>query len=343
VDLRGLDYDGLERWLQGAPGMGPTRARSVYQGLWRRRARSVEEIGVNAKLRAWIAAHGSLRELDVARVLDSVDGTRKILWRLADGLVVESVLIPDEGRLTLCVSSQVGCAMGCTFCVTGDLGLLRNLRASEIALQVLQAGRDHADGRRITNLVFMGMGEPLHNLGPLLVALGNCLHGLGLNLSHRKVTVSTVGLVPGMAQLAAALPVNLAISVNATTEEQRRAIMPITKRWSMAEVLDAARAFPLASGKRITFEYVMIGGFNDTLEDAERLYTLLRGIPGKVNLIPYNANPDRDLRRPSDETVRAFQNALHARGMAARVRTTRGIDISAACGQLGRAAMQGAA
>lgn len=343
VDLRGLDYDGLEAWLLSAPGMGPTRTRAVYQALWRRGVRTLDALGVNARLRTWIGDRATLSELDVDRVLDASDGTRKILWRLHDGNVIESVLIPDDDRLTLCVSSQVGCAMACTFCVTGDMGLVRHLTASEIALQVLQAGRDHAAGRRITNLVFMGMGEPLHNLGPLLVALRNCLHGLGLNMSHRKVTVSTVGLVPGMAELAAALPVNLAVSLNATTEEQRRAIMPITRRWSMADLLEACRGLALPQGKRITFEYVMIGGFNDTLQDAERLIALLVDIPTKVNLIPYNPNPYRDLRRPSDDTVKAFQHALVMRGVQASVRTTRGLDIAAACGQLGRAALRGAA
>ncbi len=189
---------------------------------------------------------------------------------------------------------------------------------------------------RITNLVLMGMGEPLHNLKNLVPALENCLDDHALNFSHRRVTVSTVGLVSKMAELAAALPVNLAVSLNSTTEEQRLQIMPITRKHSMAELLDACGSFPLPAGKRITFEYVMFAGFNDSLVDAARLHTLLEGIRAKVNLIPYNENPHRDLRRPDDETVKAFQHYFVSRGSNCSVRTTRGIDISAACGQLGK-------
>jgi 23S rRNA (adenine2503-C2)-methyltransferase len=253
------------------------------------------------------------------------------------------VLIPDEDRLTLCMSSQVGCAMACTFCLTGDMGLVRHLKVSEIANQPLQVQATLPEGQRITNLVLMGMGEPLHNLEALLPALRVCLDDHGLNFSHRRVTVSTVGLVSRMAELAAALPVNLAVSLNATTEAQRRQIMPITRRHSVQELLDACRAFPLPTGKRITFEYVMLAGFNDTLADAARLHVLLQGIPAKVNLIPYNENPDRDLRRPTDATVKAFQHHLVSRGTSCSVRTTRGIDISAACGQLGKAGASAAA
>lgn len=234
--------------------------------------------------------------------------------------------------------------MACTFCLTGDLGLIRHLTVAEIALQPMQVQATLPEGRRITNLVLMGMGEPLHNLANLVPALSVCLDDHALNFSHRRITVSTVGLVPKMAELAAALPVNLAVSLNSTTEEQRRRIMPITRRHSMAELLDACRAFPLPSGKRITFEYVMFRGFNDSPADAERLLDLLRGIPSKVNLIPYNENPDRPaLKRPTDEEVKAFQHALVSRGLSTSIRTTRGIDISAACGQLGKARQQLAA
>jgi 23S rRNA (adenine2503-C2)-methyltransferase len=182
----------------------------------------------------------------------------------------------------------------------------------------------------------MGMGEPLHNLDNLVTALGVCLDDNALNFSHRRVTVSTVGLVKRLGPLAASLPVNLAVSINATTEEQRREIMPITRRHSLAELIEACRTFPLPTGKRITFEYVMFRDFNDTLDDAARLFTLLKGIKAKVNLIPYNENPHRDLRRPSDETVKAFQHYFVERGLSCSIRTTRGTDIHAACGQLGK-------
>lgn len=344
TDLCNFDRKGLATFLAGAVSADEAASRRVFKEIWQKSVTSVHEMtSIGAKLRRAIDRVGYIPRLQQDRVLPSRDGTQKFLWRLHDGRVVESVLIPDEDRLTLCVSTQVGCAMACTFCVTGDLGLIRHLSASEIALQVRQVQDTLPQGVRITNLVMMGMGEPLHNLPNLVPALSVCLDDDALVMSHRRITVSTVGLVPKMAELAAALPVNLAVSLNATTEEQRRAIMPITARYSMAELLDACRRFPLPSGKRITFEYVMFAGFNDTLQDAERLLTLLEGIPSKVNLIPYNENPDRPhLVRPSDEVVKGFQDFLVKRGLSTSIRTTRGIDISAACGQLGKAGMQAA-
>lgn len=338
TDLCNFDRPGLATFLARTVGADEAASRRVFKEIWQRHATSPLEMpSISAPLRRAIDKVGRITQLQTDIVLDSEDGTKKFLWRLHDGRSVESVLIPDGKRLTLCVSTQVGCAMACTFCVTGDLGLLRHLTASEIALQVSTVQATLPDGIRITNLVMMGMGEPLHNLQNLVPALSVCLDDDGLVMSHRRITVSTVGLVPKMAELAAALPVNLAVSLNATTEEQRRAIMPITARYSMTELLDACRRFPLPPGKRITFEYVMFAGFNDSLADAARLFVLLDGIPSKVNLIPYNENPDRPhLQRPSDETVHTFQDHLVRRGLSTSVRTTRGRDISAACGQLGK-------
>lgn len=343
LDLKCLTLPELERWvaeeLSGDPGL----ARRIFQGLWQRGARTIDELTeVGAPWRRLLSERCYISMLEPDLVLASEDGTRKYLWRLEDGHRVESVLIPDGDRLTLCMSSQVGCAMACSFCLTGDLGLKRQLKASEIANQPLQVGLQLAreGGPRITNLVLMGMGEPLHNLPNLIPALTICLDDLALNFSHRRVTVSTVGLVHKMAELAAALPVNLAVSVNATTEEQRRQIMPITRRHSLAELIEAMERFPLPNNKRITVEYVMIAGFNDSLADAARLYDLLQRVPAKVNLIPYNENPDRELRTPSFPTVKAFQHYFVSRGLSCSVRTTRGTDISAACGQLGKARQQ---
>lgn len=343
IDLRALDRAEVERFVAETCGVAEERGTAVFQGLWQRNIRSFHDLEyvAHSTIRKLEAA-AYLSELEVDLKLASADGTTKFLWKLEDGLTIESVLIPDGDRLTLCMSSQVGCAMACTFCLTGDLGLVRHLKASEIANQARQVQAMLPPGVRITNLVLMGMGEPLHNLENLVKALRTCLDDFGLKFSHRRVTVSTVGLVPKMAELAAALPVNLAVSLNATTEEQRRQIMPITRKHSLAELLQACRDFPLTGQKRITFEYVMFRGFNDSLEDAERLRVLLDGIPAKINLIPYNENPDRDLRRPSDETVKSFQHYFMSRGLACHVRTTRGIDISAACGQLGKARQQAA-
>lgn len=349
VDLKAMTLPELERFFVDTLGEKKFRALQVYKWLWQKGARSFDEMtDVSKDLRRKLSETAYVHSLEPELVLRSQDGTTKYLWKLEDGSTIESVLIPDDDRLTLCMSSQVGCAMACAFCLTGDLGLKRHLKPSEISGQPLQVLEDIVkngpppgyEGQRITNLVLMGMGEPLHNLDNLTSALTNCLDGNALNFSHRRVTVSTVGLVPKMGELAARLPVNLAVSLNATTEEQRRQIMPITRKYSLDELLQACREFPLPRTKRITFEYVMFKGFNDSMEDAARLWKLLRGIRAKVNLIPYNENPDRDLRRPDDATVKAFQHYLVTRGLNCTIRTTRGIDISAACGQLGKAKQQ---
>ena len=344
VDLKAMDRETLERFLVDELGQTPRRTRTVFQWMWQRGARSFDEMeGISKALRRTLDERCYISFLEPSLVLRSVDGTVKYVWTLEDGHQIESVLIPEETRITLCMSSQVGCAMACTFCLTGDLGLKRHLKASEIANQALQVGRQLPEGQRITNLVLMGMGEPLHNLPNLVPALDICLDDFAMKFSHRRVTVSTVGLVPKMGELAAALPVNLAVSINATTEAQRRQIMPITRRHSLEELVQACRDFPLPSGKRITFEYVMFRDFNDSLEDAKRLYELLEGIPTKVNLIPYNENPGRDLQAPNPADVKAFQHYFVSRGTACHVRTTRGLDISAACGQLGKGKEQAVA
>jgi 23S rRNA (adenine2503-C2)-methyltransferase len=338
LDVKSLDREAFLRFLCDELGETPGRALRVYKRLWQHGSTSFLDMeGVAPATRRKLHEAAYVSFLEPAIVLRSDDGTIKYLWRLEDGQTIESVLIPDGDRLTLCMSSQVGCAMACTFCLTGDLGLKRHLKPSEIANQPLQISRQLPEGTRITNLVLMGMGEPLHNLDNLCDALTNCMDDHGLNFSHRKITVSTVGLVPRMQELAERLPVNLAVSLNATTEDQRTQIMPITKRHSLEELIEACRRFPLPRGKRITFEYVMFDGFNDSLEDAERLRVLLDGIPTKVNLIPYNENPDRALKPPPDARVRAFQDYFVSRGLNCTVRTTRGVDISAACGQLGKA------
>ena len=347
VDIKSLDLTGL-RWFMRDLGKPELRGLKVYKHIWQKGGTDFADVeGIPKAVRAELSKRAVITFLDEHTRLCSEDGTTKFLWRLQDGSHIESVLIPDENRwgptparYTLCVSTQVGCAMACTFCLTGDLGLKRNLKAAEIASQVHQVQqyiKTELAGRRLTNVVMMGMGEPLHNFDNVVVALRTMLSEQALNLSHRKVTVSTVGLVPKLEKLAQTLPVNIAVSLNATTEAQRREVMPITLRYSMQELMDACRRLPLPSGKRITFEYVMLGGFNDTDADAARLCELMRDVPAKVNLIPYNENPDRDIRRPSAQRVKSFQHYLVSRGVHCSVRTTRGIDVSAACGQLGKA------
>ena len=337
IDVRSLGLDALSDWVE-ALGVRRHRGRDLWKALWQDGVHEFSEMTRFApEFRELFAKHGYLSKLEPELVLKSKDGSRKFLWKLEDGRTIESVLIPDDGRVTLCVSSQVGCAMACTFCLTGDLGLIRHLKPSEIALQVLQVDQLLAREDRITNLVYMGMGEPVHNLENLLTALDICMDDHALNLSHRRITVSTVGLLPKFVEFAKRSPVNLAISLNASTEEHRREIMPISRKYSMAQLLDACREMELPTGKRLAFEYVLFEGDNDSLEDAQRVLELLEGIHAKVNLIPYNANPERALTRPREAQVKAFQHHLISNGLTCTVRTTRGLDISAACGQLGKA------
>ncbi len=339
-----LTLDELTEWMRDQ-GKAESRALQVYKALWQRAETDFGSIQTISKpVRQHLADHSHITWLEQSARLESEDGSRKYLWRCTDGSTNESVLIPDEARpglssprRTLCVSTQVGCAMACSFCLTGDLGLKRNLTPAEIANQPLQVQRDLGPDQPITNIVLMGMGEPLHNYANLVIALKNMLHVNGQDFSHRRITVSTVGLVPALRRLASELPVNIAISLNATTEEQRRQVMPITKRYSMTELMQVCRELPLPSGKRITFEYVMMDGFNSEMADAERLVDLMSDVPAKVNLIPYNENPNRDIQRPSDQRVKDFQHHLVSNGVNCSVRVTRGRDISAACGQLGKA------
>jgi 23S rRNA (adenine2503-C2)-methyltransferase len=336
VDIKSLSLEQLQESMVDL-GKAKFRALQVYKWLWQKGVTSFDEMtNVSKGTRVGLTERFYISQLEIATRQISEDGTEKIVWRCEDGSQIESVLIPEDDRLTLCMSTQVGCAMACTFCLTGDLGLKRNLRPSEIANQPAQIQKLLGEGKRISNLVLMGMGEPLHNIDNLIVALGIALHDEGLNFSHRKVTVSTVGLVSKLKQLSDALPVNLAISLNSSTEEQRLQVMPITKKHSLAELIDACREFPMTSGKRISFEYVMMKDFNDSMEDAVRIEKLLRGIKAKVNLIPYNENPNRDIKRPTKTRVREFQEYLQRHGLSTSVRITRGKDISAACGQLGK-------
>ncbi len=337
VDLRSLRLAGIRALVEGM-GREGYRALQAWKWMWQKGIRDFEEMtNVSREFRAALAERAWLPDLAVRALERSRDGTRKVAWTLEDGCVVESVLIPEEDRLTLCVSSQVGCAMGCRFCLTGDLGFVRNLESSEIALQALRA-RDLLDpGERISNLVLMGMGEPLANLPNLLVALEILLDDQALGFSHRRVTVSTAGLVPGLRELAARSPVNLAVSLNASTDAQRDAVMPINRRYPMAELRRACREIPIPAGKRISFEYVVIRGFNDGPDDADRLVAWLRGLKAKVNLIPYNANPYRTLEPPDPAVLKAFQDRVVRAGVQCSIRVSRGAEIAAACGQLGLA------
>jgi 23S rRNA (adenine2503-C2)-methyltransferase len=291
-----------------------------------------------AALRAELARALAPPALDVALVSRAEDGTRKLALRLGDGELIESVLIPDRHRLTLCVSSQVGCAMGCSFCATARLGLHRHLRPEEIVAQVIGAraelAREPLGVGQLTNLVFMGMGEPLHNLDGLLEGLAILTRPWGLAISPRRITVSTVGLIPEMQRLLAETGVNLAVSLSATTEASRRRLMPVTRKYSLEKLMAACRELPLPRRRRITFEYVLLAGENDALDDARRLVSLLHGIRAKVNLIRFNAFPGSGHAASPRAQVDLFQRFLLDHGVNATVRESRGSDIAAACGQL---------
>ncbi len=265
----------------------------------------------------------------------AADGTVKFLLGLSDGAFVESVIIPEEERTTLCVSSQAGCALGCAFCVTGSLGLTRNLTSGEIVGQVLVALnylREH--GGALTNIVFMGMGEPLLNYEQVSRALTIILSDWGLSFSWRHVTVSTAGIPEGIARLGREVLVNLAVSLNAPDDPTRDRIMPVNRKYPLDVLMAALRAYPLKRGRRITLEYVLLKGINDTDDHARALARLVKGIPVKINLIPFNAFTDAPFLRPDDSRVLAFQEILISAHLNAIIRKSKGGDIAAACGQL---------
>ncbi len=312
------------------------RARQIWQWLFQKRATSFSEMtNLSATLRRQLDEGFEISRLRLIRRSEARDGTVKFLFGLSDGENIESVLIPEPRRLTLCVSTQAGCAFGCAFCATALLGLKRNLRASEIIDQVLEAGRALSAGRRITHVVLMGMGEPLANYRETLKALNVMTDtSWGLGLSPRRVTLSTVGLIPQIKRLMEETRINLAISLHAATDAVRGRLMPVNRKYPLSELIDCCRSLPLPRRKRITFEYVLLRGVNDSVEDAQNLCQLLRGIRCKVNVIPFNAHPGSVFERPSDMEIERFQKVLQDHGLQINVRRPRGDDIQAACGQL---------
>ncbi len=332
VDLKALSADELSEFCQHM-GLEPYRARQLLQWIYHRGAHHIEEITVFSKtLRKELSQRAYISNLVLLKRQVSSDGTEKYLFGLEDGEKIETVLIPDRRRLTLCISSQVGCALGCRFCLTGTIGFRRNLRAHEIVDQFLQV-QQLVGSRRITNIVLMGMGEPLLNLDNVAEALWRLTALVGL--SRRRITLSTAGIVPGIRALPEKAPrVKLAISLNATTEDVRSMLMPVNRKYPLNELLRACREYPLEPRARITFEYVLIKGLNDSVEDACRLIGLLAGIPSKVNLIPFNPHPGADLEAPDEQTIKEFISVLESSPVTVTLRRSRGQDISGACGQL---------
>lgn len=313
------------------------RAGQILRWLYQRRARTMADMtDLSHDNRTQLSAMAGIGRSERCTVLTAHDGTRKLLLTLDDGLSIETVLIPDDDRLTLCVSTQVGCMLDCGFCLTGTMGLKRNLKPNEIVDQVLTAQDHLGQDERLTNLVFMGMGEPLSNLDALTTAI-ECLtnKSWGLGWSPRRITVSTAGLASRIKDVAA-LGVNLAVSLNATTEEQRRTLMPaVSKIASLKSLLAACRRYPLPPMRRLTFEYVLLAGVNDQPADAQRLGRLVHGVRCKINLIPFNEFPGSRFRRPVDTDVLRFQTALRHAGLDVFIRKSRGREVLGACGQLG--------
>jgi 23S rRNA (adenine2503-C2)-methyltransferase len=336
INLLSLTEQQMVKFVR-AQGWPDYRAGQILRWLYQRRARSIAQMtDLSVRDRLAVNELATIQRSTSCSVLVSQDSTRKLLLTLDDGLTIETVLIPDGKRLTLCVSTQVGCTLDCRFCLTGTMGLKRNLRSYEIVDQVLTAQDQMAAGERITNLVFMGMGEPLTNLDALGIAIA-CLtnKSWGLGWSPRRITISTAGLASRLKEVAG-LGVNLAISLNASMEEQRRELMPsASKIASLKSLMAACRRYPLAPNRRLTFEYVLLASVNDRLDDAQRLVNLLRGTRCKVNLIPFNEFPGSRFHRPPDHDVLLFQSMLREAGIDVFVRKSRGRDVLGACGQLG--------
>ncbi|MDY6989101.1 MAG: 23S rRNA (adenine(2503)-C(2))-methyltransferase RlmN [Thermodesulfobacteriota bacterium] len=334
LDITNFSDQGLMDWFQ-EHGIAAYRAGQVMRWIYHKRVRSFFQMtDLSKDMRQWLSERLTVSRLKPIRVQTSMDGSKKYLFRLNDGHCIETVAIPERGHWTLCVSSQVGCAMGCKLCLTGRGGLVRNLEPAEIIGQVCTAQEDHAHQDPITNIVFMGMGEPLANYNSVVQALGTITGANGLQFSNRRVTVSTAGLVPQLDQLGRDMTVNLAVSLNAADNKTRDRVMPVNRTYPIETLLGACRRFPLPSGRMITFEYVLIGGVNDGLEDAKRLARLLRPLHAKINLIPFNPFAGSPFKRPEEAHILAFQKVLIDRHYTATIRQSKGADIRAACGQL---------
>jgi len=341
VDLRDLAPARLRDYVMSL-GLPAKRGRQIFSRLCLPGILDFSQLGISREVITLLAGHATMSSLTPVTVEKSSDGTEKFAFRLADGAVIESVLIPEDGRHTLCISSQAGCAMGCRFCLTGSQGFVRNLRPAEIVNQVLAvmthmvvSGIERATPRELlNNLVFMGMGEPLANYDNLLTALTILMDDHGLGFSERRITVSTCGIVPRMDDLGRDIRVNLAVSLHAADDTVRSSLMPVNKTHNLESLLGACRRYPLGKKKVILFEYIMLKGINDSLADAHLLAKKLQGIPSRINLLPYNGTGETEYACPDEAQTLAFQKVLRDAGFNTFIRQSRGADISAACGQL---------
>jgi 23S rRNA (adenine2503-C2)-methyltransferase len=334
ADLKGMSLAETEAWVE-AQGLPAYRAKQVRQWLFKGFVTSFREMSnISKGLRAQLEEKARINHLVQEKTQVSKDRTTKFLFKLEDGHFIETVLIPERGHFTLCISSQAGCAMGCRFCLTARQGLKRNLTAAEIVDQVVHVKRSMSEPDRLTNIVFMGMGEPLANYDAVVRALGNLISEEGMNFSHRTVTLSTCGLVPQIRRLGKEVRVNLAVSLNAADDETRSYLMPVNRKYPLKSLVEALKEFPVLNRRMITFEYVLVGGINDRDEDARRVAALLKGLRAKINLIALNPHPDVGLAPPAPERVLRFQESLIKHHFTVMIRKSKGQDISAACGQL---------
>jgi len=334
VDLKDLDIEETNDWIK-KHGLEQYRTQQIRRWIFGHHIESFGEMtNLSKDLRNFLASSCDISQLKAINIQSSLDGTKKYLFELEDGNRIESVLIPEKGHYTACISSQVGCAMGCAFCLTARQGLIRHMKSSEILNQVIQIRKFMDEPEKLTNIVFMGMGEPLANFEEVKKAVINIISQDGLNFSDRRVTLSTCGLIPEIARLGRELPINLAISLNAADDTTRNLLMTIKKKYPLGKLIEALRFYPLPRGRRITFEYILMRDINDRLADARRLARLVKDIRAKINLIPFNHYSGSPFSPPDKDRVLEFQRELITKHLTATIRKSKGSDISAACGQL---------
>ncbi len=334
-DIKEFNKEELTRWF-AEKGIQPYRTIQIMRWIYLKQVESFDGMtDISKDNRQLLSDNFSFSKPEKIKVESSADGSQKYLFGLQDGNCIETVLIPEKNHYTLCISTQVGCAMGCRFCMTAKSGLIRNLTQAEIINQVLGALKDVTGEKRLTNIVLMGMGEPLANYENVIRAIHIITdNDSGLQFSTRRVTLSTSGLLPRFDELGRDTKINLAISLNATDNRTRSMLMPINKKYPLEQLIDACARYSLAPRNKITFEYILIQGINDSIEDANRLAKLLMPVKAKINLIPFNEHPDSEFKRPKESVILKFQEVLHQKGYTSIIRRSKGQDISAACGQL---------
>ena len=334
-DIKDLNFDQLIAWLE-EHGIQPYRAKQIFKWVHKGKADSFDSMtNIKKDFRHLLSTHFTIHRPLTKKIETSTDGSRKYLFELSDGKHVESVWIPEKTRSTLCISSQIGCAQGCVFCLTGSAGFIRNLTIGEIISQVIEVERDQQNTKRLTNIVLMGMGEPLANYTNVINSINmltNTEYGLGY--SGRKITLSTAGIVPKLNQLSKDTDASLAVSLNATDNHTRNELMPINRTYPIEKLLEACRVYELKPRQKITFEYILIKGINDSDTNAKRLSELLKPIKAKVNIIPFNEYPSSDFKRPDESRINQFRDILVKNNYTVITRYSKGQDISAACGQL---------